>query len=98
MATFKQKNFTSKCGKTYVFQFPGIRAVTKIKDRVKNKYGVASDEKSADEMLMHVIVEPKMKMEDFGDDINEFNEVINAAILFMNGVDEEKEENPNDDQ
>ncbi len=28
-----------------------------------------------------------MKIEDFGDDITEFNEVIKAGILFINGVD-----------
>ncbi|KEQ22877.1 hypothetical protein [Paenibacillus tyrfis] len=89
---FKQKEFTSESGKKYVFQFPGIRAVTRIKDRVKNKYGIAQDEKAADEILAHVIVEPKMKMEDFGDDINEFNEVIGAAIRFMNGLEDEEDD------
>ncbi|ELK38865.1 hypothetical protein D478_27449, partial [Brevibacillus agri BAB-2500] len=78
MSVFKQKNFTSKSGKSYVFQFPGIRTVTRIKDRSKNKFGVPQDEKVADEILEHVIVQPKMKMEDFGDDITEFNEVIGA--------------------
>lgn len=88
MSNFKQKNFTSKSGKKYLFQFPGIRAVSQISDRVKNKFGVPSDEKSADEILKHVLVDPKMKMEDFGTDIKEFNEVVFAAMQFMNGVDE----------
>lgn len=92
MSNFKQKPYTSKKqGKKYIFQFPGIRAVTKIKDRVKNKYGIPSDERTADEMLAHVIVEPKMKIEDF-DDMGEFNEVIGAAINFMHGIDDEEDD------
>ncbi|MDQ0876763.1 hypothetical protein QFZ77_005422 [Paenibacillus sp. V4I3] len=92
MSNLKQKKYTSKKqGKTYLFQFPGIRAVTKIKDRVKNKYGIPLDERTADEMLEHVIVDPKMKIEDF-DDIGEFNEVIGAAINFMHGIDDEEDD------
>lgn len=89
MSNFKQKNFTSKSGKKYLFQFPGIRAVAQISDRVKNKFGIPSDEKSADEVLKHVVVDPKMKIEDFGTDVKEFNEVVFAAMQFMNGVDED---------
>lgn len=96
MSNFKQKTYTSGSGKKYIFQFPGIRAVSKIKDRVKNKHGIPSDEKSADEVLTHIVVDPKMKMEDFGDDINEFHEVVGAAIEFMNGVDDEKDDDESD--
>lgn len=92
---FKQKTYTSKSNKNYVFQFPGIRAVTRIKDRAKNKFGVPQDEKIADEILTHVLVEPKMKIEDFGDDITEFNEVIGAAVLFINGVEDEDDDKQN---
>ncbi|MCZ8518886.1 hypothetical protein [Paenibacillus caseinilyticus] len=89
----KQKHFTSKVtGKQYIFQFPGIRAVQQIRDRVKNRFGVASDEKSADEVLKYVVVDPKMRIEDFGDDIAEFNEVVGAAINFMNGADDEDDD------
>ncbi|MEW9702825.1 hypothetical protein [Paenibacillus sp. SI8] len=91
MSNFKQKKFTSSTGKTYTFQFPGIRAVMKIKDRVKNKYGIPQDEKAADEVLAHVVVDPKMKIEDF-ETLAEFNEVVGAAISFMNGTDDEEEE------
>ncbi|NQX68487.1 hypothetical protein HQN90_20385 [Paenibacillus alba] len=92
MSNFKQKQYTSKkLGNVYTFQFPGIRAVTKIKDRVKNKYGILQDEKVADEVLAHVIVEPKMKIEDFND-IGEFNEVIAAAVNFMYGIEEEADD------
>ncbi|ELK38789.1 hypothetical protein D478_27871, partial [Brevibacillus agri BAB-2500] len=49
-------------------------------------------EKVADEILEHVIVQPKMKMEDFGDDITEFNEVIGAAVLFINGVEDDEDD------
>lgn len=91
MANLKQKKYTSKKqGNDYLFQFPGIRSVTKIQDRVKNKYGIMQDEKVADEVLTHIIVEPRLKIEDFND-IGEFNEVIGAAIKFMHGIDDEVE-------
>lgn len=91
--SFKQKSYTSKnSGKNYLFQFPGIRTVTRIKDRAKNKYGIPQDEKIADEILSLVLVDPKMKIEDFGDDITEFNEVIQAGILFINGVDGDEDD------
>lgn len=87
MSVFKQKKFTSQSGKDYVFQFPGIRSITKINDRIKNKYGVTSDEKLAEEMMSHVIVEPKVSFEYFGEDYSEFSEVIQAAYMFATGQD-----------
>jgi hypothetical protein len=91
MKNFKQKQYTSKSGTTYTFQFPGIRSVTKINDRIKNKHGIPQDEKLADEMLEHVIVNPKMKMDDFSS-IREFNEVVQEAYKFVNGLDEQTED------
>ncbi|QCT02725.1 hypothetical protein E6C60_2577 [Paenibacillus algicola] len=86
MSNFKQKKYTSKSGKDYVYQFPGVRAVSKINDASKNKFGVVLEEKLADEMLKHVIVEPKMKIDDFAS-YQEYSEVINAAYAFISGQD-----------
>jgi len=88
MPNFKQKKFTSKAGNTFVFQFPGIRAVTKINDRIKNKFGVPQDERLAEEMLEHIVVEPKMKMDDFKS-FAEFSEVVQEAYRFTIGMDDD---------
>ncbi|MEJ8306664.1 hypothetical protein [Saccharibacillus sacchari] len=87
MANFKQTKFKSKSGKEYTLQHPGVRSAAKIIDRVKNKHGVASDEKLGDEMLQYVVVSPKMKVDDFGDDYAEYVEVVNKAFSFLTGQD-----------
>lgn len=89
MANFKQKEVTTKSGKKYTLQFPGVRAVTKINDRMKNKHGVASEEKMSDEMFAHVVVAPKVTLESF-ESYREMMELANKAYLFINGVDEEE--------
>ncbi|OMF01227.1 hypothetical protein BK124_00690 [Paenibacillus amylolyticus] len=93
MANFAQKQFTSKAGNEFTFQFPGVRQVTKISDRMKNKYGVAQDERLAEEMLSHVVVEPKMKVDDFKgpSGYKELGEVVGAAYAFITGNDEKED-------
>ena len=93
MSNFKQKSYTSKTGTEYVFQFPGVRSVSKINDASKNKFGVVMEERLSDEMLKHVIVSPKLKIDDFPS-YQEYMEVINAAYAFISGKDGEE----NDDQ
>lgn len=95
MTNFKQKTYTSKSGTEYVFQFPGVRAVSKINDASKNKFGVVMEERLADEMLKHVIVSPKLKIDDFPT-YKEYSEVINAAYEFISGRDQDGEDS--DDQ
>ncbi|MHA6481061.1 hypothetical protein ACX1C1_03955 [Paenibacillus sp. strain BS8-2] len=87
---FKQKKYTSKSGKEYTFQHPGVRNVTKITDRVKNKHGVPQDEKLADEMLGHVVVAPKLRIEDF-ESYAEMSEVVGKAFAFATGQDDESD-------
>lgn len=87
MPSFKQKDFESKNGNKYKFQHPGVRNVSKINDSSKNKHGVVLEERLAEEMLKHVIVEPKMKIDDFNS-YKEYSEVINAAYAFISGEDE----------
>lgn len=88
----KQKKIKTKSGKEYLLQHPGVRSVTRITDRVKNKHGIASDEKMADEMLTHVVVDPKTRMEDFGEDFAELSEIVGKAYAFITG-----QEDPDDD-
>ncbi|MUG24770.1 hypothetical protein GNQ08_20590 [Paenibacillus macerans] len=91
MATFKQKKYTSKSGKEYTFQHPGIRAVSKINDSSRNKFGVVMEEKMGDEMLRLVIVNPKMKIDDFKD-YKEFVEVVNKAYAWISGQEDEDDD------
>lgn len=94
MSAFKQKNFTSKSDKQYVFQHPGVRMVSKINDSSKNKHGVVMEERLSEEILKHVIVSPKLKIDDFSD-YQEYNEVINAAYAFISGLDQDGDEDGN---
>lgn len=87
----KQKKVTVK-GKEYLLQHPGVRSVTKITDRVKTKHGVMSGEKLADEMLTHVVVDPKVRLDDF-DDFKEADELVSKAFMFITG-----QESDDDDQ
>ncbi|TDF92166.1 hypothetical protein [Paenibacillus piri] len=89
MSNFKQKQYTSRSGKQYTFQFPGVRAAAQISDRIKNKFGIPSEEKLAEEMMKSVIVEPKLSWDSFGGDKKEFNDVIAASFRFLEGEDEE---------
>lgn len=95
MANFKQKKFVSKSGKEYMLQHPGVRAVTKITDRVKNKHGIPLDERLAEEMLQHVVVNPKLRIDDF-ESYRELTEVVGAAFAFITGQDDDSQ--TDDDQ
>ncbi|WP_079908273.1 hypothetical protein [Paenibacillus sp. 32352] len=94
MANFKQKKYTSQSNKTYLFQHPGVRMVSKINDAAKNKFGVVLEERLAEEVLKHVVVDPKMKIDDF-DTYAEYKEIINKAYSFISGEDSDDED---DDQ
>ncbi|HBZ80914.1 MAG TPA: hypothetical protein DEP07_11075 [Brevibacillus sp.] len=91
MTAFKQKLFTSEAGNTYTFQHPGVRMVSKINDASKNKHGVMMEERLSEEILKHVIVQPKMKIDDFGD-YQEYQETINAAYAFISGQDKDDDQ------
>ncbi|MEC0092886.1 hypothetical protein [Paenibacillus macquariensis] len=98
MGNFKQKKFTSKTKEAeYTFQHPGVRTVSKIKDAAMNKHGVVLEERLAEEVLKHVIVSPKMKIDDF-DDYKEYTEVINAAYAFISGQDDDEDGAGDDNQ
>ncbi|WP_342547657.1 hypothetical protein NST69_27585 [Paenibacillus sp. FSL P2-0089] len=95
MATFQQKKVTTKSGKDYTLQHPGVRNVTKITDRVKNKHGIPSDERLAEEMLQHVVVEPKMRLDDF-ESYGEMTEIVGKAFAFITGQDDDLEDDAED--
>ncbi|MFD1777012.1 hypothetical protein [Paenibacillus rhizophilus] len=100
MEIFKQKQVTTKSGKEYTLQHPGVRNVTKINDRVKNKHGINSEEKICEEMFKHVVVEPKLTIDDF-EEYSEMVEVANKAYYFITGTpdpDEESKDSADDNK
>lgn len=97
MPTFKQKHYTSEAGNKYLFQHPGVRTVSKINDASKNKHGVVLEERLAEEILKHVIVDPKMRIDDFAD-YKEYAEVINSAHAFVMGSSEDNDSSGSNQQ
>ncbi|MBP2002570.1 hypothetical protein J2Z69_003656 [Paenibacillus shirakamiensis] len=89
MPNFKQKEYISTSGAVYTFQHPGVRTVSKINDGAKNKHGIVSEERLSEEILKHVIVQPKMNIDDFTD-YKEYSEIINAAYTFITGMEGEQ--------
>ncbi|MEK3824429.1 hypothetical protein [Paenibacillus sp. FSL K6-1558] len=87
---FKQKDFKSENGTEYVFQHPGVRMISKINDQSKNKFGVVSEERLAELMLKHVVVTPKVTIDDFTD-YEEYSAVINNAYAFITGKGDEND-------
>lgn len=79
---FKQQTFKSSSGNEYVFQYPGHRAAIRIQDKMMDKGGRVNGEVLADELLEHVVVSPKMKMDDY-ESLGELTEVCEAASTFL---------------
>lgn len=92
MTNFKQKEFKSKSNTEYLFQHPGVRMISKINDQSKNKFGVVQEERLAELMLKHVVVKPKMTIDEFND-YGEYSEVINNAYAFVSGKGDEADDN-----
>jgi len=95
---FKSKTITTKSGKKYTLQHPGVRNVSRINDRVKNKHGVLMEERLCDEMFKLIVVQPKVTIDDF-EDYEEMTEVANKAYNFVTGTPDpdEASEEPEDD-
>jgi len=72
-------------GTDYTFQKMPLRSWIQIQDRCKNQHGHPIDEKLIDEVLKHIVVSPKVSLEDF-DDQSELNEVVKEAITFQQGT------------
>lgn len=76
-----QKQVTVE-GVDYTLQHPGNREFTRIQDRAQTDQGTFSLEKWADEIMKHVVVEPKVSWEYF-DEHDGFDEVIKEATTFL---------------
>ena len=67
----------------YTFQRPPMRDTVKMRDRCKDSNGELVEEKYYDEIMKHVIVEPKFDWEHW-DEHEGFQEVMSEAIKFCN--------------
>lgn len=68
----------------YTLQKVLPREWLKIKDRCTNRYGQPIEEKLYDEVLEHIVVAPKVKLDDF-EDMAVVEELVTAATQFQLG-------------
>ncbi|MGC4378253.1 hypothetical protein WD019_15195 [Fictibacillus sp. Mic-4] len=76
-----QKTITVE-GQEYILQHPGTREFIRIQDRIMTENGVPSNEKLAEELFKHVIVDPKVSWEYF-DEHDGFEEVFQETMSFL---------------
>lgn len=84
----EQKNETIN-GKDYTFQKVTPREWLRMKGRSKNKHGQIIEETFYSEILKHIVVSPKITLDDF-EDVKEMEEVVAAAVRFQTGKTEEE--------
>ncbi len=73
-------------GTTYTLQHPGARASVQMRDRSKDRNGLPNEEKYCNEIMKHVVVDPKVSWEYFEDvKPEDFEKVIVEATLFVSG-------------
>lgn len=70
-------------GKQYTLQHPGAFWYLEMKDRCKNLHGVLMESKYTREILDHVVVQPKVTPEDFGEDIVALTTLVNEVESFL---------------
>lgn len=71
-------------GTEYTFQHPGVRESVRLRDRSKNKSGQLVEEKYYQELMTHVIVQPKVNWDYFDEHPEVFDDVMLAAVEFLN--------------
>lgn len=71
-------------GTAYTFQHPGVREAVRLRDRSKNKQGHLVEEKYYQELMTHVIVQPKVNWDYFDEHPEAFDDVLLAAIELLN--------------
>lgn len=79
-----QKDFTSKSGKEYKFQKVAPVDWLDILDEVEDGDKKGQRRRLYGAVLENVVVQPKMKAEDF-EDFGEMDEVVTEAIRFQQG-------------
>ena len=70
-------------GTKYTLQNPGVRWILRHVDNCTSKDGIMLKEKYIDGLLENVIVDPRVKMEDFDDNILAFNNLVTETETFL---------------
>lgn len=72
-------------GKEYVLQHPGVKWYLECTDRCKNRNGVMLTAKYTEEMLENVVVDPKVTLDDFEDDVAAVEQLLAEIEKFFRG-------------
>lgn len=75
----------------YTYQKVSPREWLRLKGRSKNKHGQVNEETFYTEILKHIVVNPKVTLDDF-DDVKHLEEVVAPAVRFQQGKTEADEE------
>lgn len=78
---FEQKTVEVK-GKKYVLQKLPIRKALQIRQKWTLPSGITDDVTMYDECLEHIVVSPKVRMEDF-EDLSELEALITECVFFQ---------------
>lgn len=70
-------------GVEYTLQHPGARWYLSVIDRYTNAKGNLEREGYTAEILEHVVVNPKVTIEDFDDDLGSLMELVRKAEAFL---------------
>lgn len=79
----EEKKITIR-GNEYTLKKIPPREWVRLRDRCKNHYGITLEEKFMSEVFEHLVVNPKVSLDDF-DNYSECQEVADAAIEFQLG-------------
>jgi len=71
-------------GKEYVIQKVPPREWTRMRDRSKDRNGNIVEERLIDEMFKHMVIDPKVSMDDF-EDWAEVQDIFDAVAAFQLG-------------
>lgn len=79
-SNYEQKEFELG-GTIYTFQRPPVRAALKMRMDWTNPDGAVDDIIMAEQVLKHIVVNPKLTLDDF-DNVGQLQTVVNTAIVF----------------
>lgn len=80
-------------GKEYTFQKLSAMDFIRLKERSQDEHGKLSDSLYFEELAEHVIVKPKLDLEEF-EDITELHEIMRVATFLHKGSKERKARKP----
>ena len=75
----------------YTLQKIMPREWLRLRDRCKNRYGQPVEENLYTEVLKHIVVNPKVKVDDFKN-FAELEELVQTAVRFQQGKEDEEQD------